>query len=356
MAVASYPANHPLAVKLWSKALNQEALKKTYVWKFLGKDTNSLLQIKDDTSKTKGDRITIGLRMLLSGGGVIGDGTLEGQEEGLTTYSDNILLNQLRHAVRSAGKMSEQRIPFEIREEARAGLADWWADRYDFCFFNQICGNTAVSDIRYTGNNAIVPYDEPHIYRPNNRATDEALVAGDEMNLQLIEALVERAKIMTPMIRPVKVNGDDFWVLFVHPSQAYNLRTQAATESGSWYDIQRFAMAGGDVKNNPIFTGALGIYNGVILHDSARIPLGVHSETGCPVPDTRRAVFCGAQTAAIAFGRDTTSKDRFSWVEELFDYGNQLGVSAGAIFGLKRFVYNDASFSSIVVPTYAVKH
>ncbi len=60
--------------------------------------------------------------MQLSGAGVAGDGTLEGNEEALTTYSDNIFIDQLRHAVRSAGKMTEQRVPFSIREEARAGL------------------------------------------------------------------------------------------------------------------------------------------------------------------------------------------------------------------------------------------
>jgi hypothetical protein len=45
-----------------------------------------------------------------------------------------------------------------------------------------------------------------------------------------------------------------------------------------------------------------------------------------------------------------------SWVEELFDFGNQLGVSAGAIFGIKRLVFNGFSFSSILVPTYAAAH
>jgi hypothetical protein len=49
----------------------------------------------------------------------------------LTTYSDAIVIDQLRHAHRSGGQMSEQRVTFNMREEARAGLADWWAGRIE---------------------------------------------------------------------------------------------------------------------------------------------------------------------------------------------------------------------------------
>ena len=85
MAVTTYSVNHPLAVKLWSKKLAHEALKRTYMKKFVGTGSDSLIQLKEETNKSAGDRITIGLRMLLSGNGVQGDGTLEGQEEALTT-------------------------------------------------------------------------------------------------------------------------------------------------------------------------------------------------------------------------------------------------------------------------------
>lgn len=88
MAVTSYGVNHPLAVKLWSKKLFHEALAQTWVSKFIGKDSNSLLCYQEDTQKGPGDRIRVGLRMLLSGNGIQGDGTLEGNEESLATYYD----------------------------------------------------------------------------------------------------------------------------------------------------------------------------------------------------------------------------------------------------------------------------
>lgn len=123
-----------MAVKQWARKLYADALKQTYISKFIGSGSSALIQKRTELNKDAGDRVTVGLRMQLSGTGVEGDATLEGNEEALVTYTDNVLINQLRHAVRSDGKMSEQRIPFSVREEAKTGLADWFADKMDrFC-------------------------------------------------------------------------------------------------------------------------------------------------------------------------------------------------------------------------------
>ncbi len=68
--------------------------------------------------------------------------------------------------------------------------------------------------------------------------------------------------------------------------------------------------------------------------------------------NTRRAVFCGAQAALFAVGKGGDT-DSMTWVEEEFDYENQLGVSAGMIFGLKKTVFNGADFAALTVSTYA---
>lgn len=131
MAVTSYGVNAAEAVKLWRRRLFRESLRNTVLFRFMGEDTNSIVQIQDDTSAGAGDRVRVTLRMQLQGDGVAGDGTLEGQEEALTTYTDDLVIDQLRHAVRSGGRMSEQRIPFSIRQEAQSGLQDWWSARFD---------------------------------------------------------------------------------------------------------------------------------------------------------------------------------------------------------------------------------
>lgn len=350
MALTSFTTNSTLAVKLWRKKLFVEMLKATYFSKFVGKTPDSLIQFVTETQKSKGDRITVGLRMQLTGDGIQGDGTLEGNEEALTIYSDNITIDQLRHAVRSSGKMSEQRVPFEVREEAMAGLRDWWSDRLDTSFFNQIAGNTAQTDTRYTGNQAAIAPDASHQFWPNAVTNDQGLGTTDTMSLTLIDKAVNKAKTLTPAIRSIKINGEDKWAMFLHPNQVYSLRTN--TNTGQWLDIQKAAATGGNVSKNPIYTGALGEYNGVVLHEAVRVPLGVNSSTGAAVANTRRAILCGAQSALFAVGQDG-GPDKMTWVEELFDFENQLGVSAGMIFGLKKAVFNSADFGTVVASTYA---
>ena len=354
MATTSYTTNDPLAVKLWSKRLAVEALKQTWASKFFGTDSSALIHIKDETQKSAGDKITYGLRMQLPGAGVQGDGTLEGNEEALTTYSDAILINQLRHAVRSAGRITQQRVPFVIRDEALSGLRDWWADRLDFSFFNQICGNTAQTDTRFTGNNATIAPDANHYSSVNGSTSDDLLTATNLMTLTVMDKAVERAKTLTPAIRPIKVKGREYYVAFLHPYQVTDLRTNTST--GQWLDIQKAAMTGGEVDDNPIFDGSLGVYNGVIIHADYRVTQGVSGPTATlAVTNVRRAVFGGAQACMLGFGRED-GPERFTWVEELFDYQNELGVSAGLIFGVKKAVFNSSDFASVIMSSWAVQH
>ncbi len=348
MATTNYGPNNALAVKLWSKRLFREALKATYFSKFMGEEDTNVLQIKTETQKGPGDRITMGLRMQFTAAGVQGDGTLEGNEEALTTYSDNVFIDQLRNAVRSAGKMSDQRITFSVREEAYSGLRDWYANRLDTAWFNQLCGNTAQTDTRYTGNQATTAPSTGHRII-QGQATEAALGASDTFQLTLIDQAVNVAQTTTPMIRPLMMDGQPYYVAFLHPNQVLNLRTNTST--GQWLDIQKAAMTGGDVTDNPIFTGALGVYNNCILHQDFRIPNCV-SAAGASIANTYRAVLCGAQASVMAFGQDN-SDQQMAWVEQLFDYGNQLGVSAGMIFGLKKTVFNSLDFGTVVMSTYA---
>ena len=366
MARTEFGVNHPLAVSVWSKSLAIEAFRLTYVGKFIGETEQSLIQEKTDLKKSAGDNITCGLNVQLQGDGVQGDATLEGNEEALQFYDDNIVINQVRHASRLKGRMTEQRVPYNLRMRMRDRLADWFAQRYDASFFNHICGNTAETRTLYTGNNAVTAPTANRILRAANRPSDETLVDDDTFKLQHIDAARERAETASvasntgPLIRPIRYMGDDYYVMFLHDYQVTDLRTDTTSAGLDWLDIQQAAMSGGDVERNPIFTGALGIYNGVVLHKASRVTQGVHSTTGLAVPNTRRAVLCGAQAALIAFGSDNGAT-RYTWAEESFDYSNQFGVAAGSIFGIKKTRYvpeddatvNNEDYGTVVVSTYA---
>lgn len=351
MATTDYGVNHPLAVKLWARKLFQDVIGQSYVGRFIGTSDSALIHRKTETSKGPGDKITFGLRMLLTGDGIQGDATLEGNEEALSTYSDAVLVNQLRHAVRSGGKMSEQRVPFSVREEARAGLQDWWTERLETSVANQLTGNTAQSDTRYTGNNATVaPSTAGGVSRlvvGGGETAEGSLSATTTHAIKLsdLDKAVAIAKTQSPRIRPLRVDGKSMYVTFLHPYQILQMRRDAST-AGNFFDVQKAALQGGKISDNPIFTGASFVYNNVIVHEWPYLPV---------VPSTtayRRGVFCGAQAVVMANGQGGTGTSA-SWTEELFDYQNQLGVSAGMTFGVKKAQFNSIDFATIVLSGYA---
>lgn len=422
----SYGVNDALAVKVWAKKLFVESLKSTILDKFIGTDNNAAIQVKDDLSKGSGDKLTYGLRMQLGGDGTIGDSTLEGNEEALTTFTDKIYIDQLRHAVKVVGNMSQQRVNFDIRAEAQSGLVDWWADRMDSGYINQLTSNgyaqgrtdLTVANAAITGLNSIDPVYVPaaslgaanvlvtpgietrgvlptsvgsavSFIGTGNTVTSwekwESALACSNHNglasnkdkgyfkLSMLDAAVVKARTMKTPIRPIKLNGMECYVAILHPYQILDLRRNVS--NGQWMDIQKSAMMGGQITNNPIFTGSVGMYNGVIIHEDARIPrIGADNKTSLGTEiemptaptaaqavagttlanygDITRGLFMGAQSGCIAFGRSyglSGSNVKFKWTEVLNDYENQLGVSAALVYGCKKSVFDSKDFGTLAL-------
>lgn len=364
MSVTTYGVNDSLANKLWSKKLAVEVSKATAIAPLIGTSTNSIIQLKDETQKAAGDKVTFGLRTQLIGDGVSESQVLEGNEEALTTYADSIFINELAHAVRVKNDQTidAQRVPFSLRDEANSGLTDWYADRLSMMFFMQVGGFTAptmafegrtvtIGPVHY-GFNAPTAPTSGRIIRAGSQASDQALTSADVFNLQLIDKAVEAAKVANPKIRPVNVNGEKVYVMYLHPYQVTDLRT--STSTGQWLDIQKAAYMGSRA-NNPIFDGSLGMYNGVVLREAEHVVPGVNGSTGAQITTVRRAVLLGAQAAVTAFGMKT-APEKYKRVEELFDYQRELGVSVQTVLGMKKAVFNSQDFGAIVVSTYAAAH
>lgn len=356
MAVERFAVNHPLAVKLWSRRMDVEALKETFFARFTGTTSNDLAVEKTETKKGEGDSITWGLRALASGEGKTEGEVLEGNEEAIDHYNDSLLINELRHAHKVKGKetIDAQRVSMDLREEAYDSLKDWWADRLDTAFFNQLSGNTAQTNLKFTGMNPALGPSTNRIIRAKGLGTDAAVAADATalFTLNLIDKAVNRAKTASPMIRPLKGFGRDVdYIMFMHPDQVLSLRSDAST-AGNWFDLQKARLQGGEGDSNALFAGGVGVYNRTLVFESTRVPQAVNAATGAAIPNTRRAIFCGAQAIAVAFGKNG-GPTKFSWFEELFDYGDKLGVKAGLIHGMKKSRYNGEDYGVITVTTYA---
>jgi len=351
----AYGVNHPLAQKLWSAKLFHDVIGNSYLSKFVGSSDTSLIQLKNETKKDAGDRIRVGLRTLLTGDGIQGDSTLEGNEEALTTYYDDILINQLRHAVRSDGKMSEQRVPFSVREEIRMGLQDWWTERLEISTANQLVGNTGQSDTKYTGNQATTA--PSRFVVGGGHSTEASLSATTTHALKLSDldravALAKEPAVSgQPRVRPINIDGKRYWVVFMHPYAINQLRQDSSTV-GSFFDVQKAQLQGGKISDNVLLTGAEFIYNGCIVHEWNYLPTIAGTPNSGTASQFRRGALAGAQALCMAVGQGG-SPNKMTWDEETFDYGNKMGVAAGMIMGIKKTVFNSTDFGVITLSGYA---
>ena len=284
MATVEFGVNNALSNEGWEAQLNVEVIEATYFNRFVGKDTQSMIQEKEEPNKAAGDRVTCGLRGILSGDGKQGNEVLEGDEEAFDTFDDQLFVDELRHAVSipAGGTIDAQRVPYDLRAEGYDSMKQWYAERIDEAMFNQLCGFTPASAVntKRTGQQVVIAPSTNNVIRANAKASDEALVSADVITLSQIDALKERASTMRqefgqPIIRPFMMMGEPYYVLFIHDFQETDLRRDAG--DGGWLQFQRDAAQGGAITNNPIWTGALGVYNNVILHKSTRVTQGVDS-------------------------------------------------------------------------------
>ena len=126
MSTTSFGLNDALTVKLWSKSLAVAEREYLDIAPLMGEDDNSIIQVKSDTKKSAGDKITFGLRARLSGDGITENEVAEGNGEALSLYSDSVVINELGHVVgvKSENTIDAQRVPFDLRAQARDALGN----------------------------------------------------------------------------------------------------------------------------------------------------------------------------------------------------------------------------------------
>jgi N4-gp56 family major capsid protein len=367
MAITAFGTNDAQTVKLWSTLTLREALKQTMFKKFMGKDKRSIIMRLSELEKQAGDEIKYDILLQMGNTGVVGDNRLKGNEEAMTYKQDSVVIDQLRngHAFR---RMSQQRTVHDLREDAKINLADWFADRFDNIMFAHLCGDTTET----FANTPVAPSYYHYVMSGDVSetgaiATDEtSLGTNDQFTLADMDFCKEKAKTFSTStegvwIRPTIVNGEEYYVVVLHPYSVTDLRLDVANSAYvSWPDIQMYANKRG--LNNPIFTGALGVYNGMVIHESTRIY--------SPTSNVRRNLFLGAQAGVVAFGnaykkmaqRRVGKDNMMSWFEEEDDYGNEEGIAVGSVFGMKACKFDvtgggtDYDLGKLVISSYAAKH
>ena len=367
MAIYNPTTSDSLTVKRWAAGATTwvESIAETFFASrnLMGTDGRNIVQLMEDLTKGKGDNITYQLRTQLVGTGKTEGQALVGNEEAISYLYDSIGINELRHAVKVPGKRSihKQRTNVDQYEDAKPALQDWFRTRFDTSAFNQLCAYTPQTDTKYTGLNSVVSIDSNHVVRPSTITADESLTASHIFTLDLFDKALNKAVTLSNNpLRPVTIGGDDFYVGFIHPHQQYNMVT--ATTTGGWLDVAKAKAQGGYLAESGFLNGSLGVYKNIIIHSSTRITAGVDSSTSTTaVADVRRAVLAGANALTMSFGNALPEMGEdglpLAYDEEIQDYGHEVGVAAGTIFGLKAATFafggTNTSYGRILIPTYA---
>lgn len=330
---------------VWSMDLWKQARNQSFINRFLGKGPNSLVQHITELKKSeKGARAVITLLADLTGDGVAGDRTLEGNEEAMQTYDQVIRLDQLRHANRHEGRMADQKSIVEFRSNSRDVLAYWLADRIDQLAFLTMSGvsyaykNTGqarvgsdfpflefAADVAAPSTNRRLRWDGTNKVLVSNAATSGVTTADTPtwgMFVQLKAYAKER------YIRPLMASGgEETFHAFLSPSAMAKLKL----DNDYMLNLRHSQERG---NQNELFTGTSVKIDGIYLHEFRHVfntrGLASGSKWGAGTVDGCQILFCGAQALGMA---DIGAPE---WVEKGFDYENQQGISTGKILGFLK--------------------
>lgn len=312
-----------LAVQAWSDAIWLELPEKVFWAPYFKEDPDALIELKKELDGKPGEKITFPLARQLTGAGQTGDATLEANEEAITFYASSVTLDQYRHGVRLAGRLSERRTAFSQRKVAKQLLKDWLADQIDDKVFSKLSTSPSAGRVAYGGD-----------------ATSTATIeAGDYLDLAMITRVKVIARKAIPQIFPVTIEGGEYFLLVVAPDVLHDLKIKDA----SWSQAQRDAQDRG--KSNPLFTGAEGLWDGVVIRSSVRVALTTNWGAGGTLTGAEN-LFCGRQAGVFAWG------ERPQWVEQSFDYANKIGFAISAIYDVAKAVFNTVDNGVLTVRVY----
>jgi N4-gp56 family major capsid protein len=347
---------------IWSRDFWRVARNMSFINQFAGSGPNAMVQkISELTKSEKGARAVITLLADMTGDGIIGDYTLEGNEEALRAYDIVVQLDQMRFANRLAGRLADQKSVVNFREHSRDALAYAMADRIDQIAFLTLSGiaytqknNGALRSVMTTGQNLgdlafASDVSTPTTNRHRRWDATSGLVAGDvtatvaadTIQYKTIVALKAYAK--DNYIRGLRGSGgDEVYHMFVTPQVMADLKL----DSDFLANVRNAGVRG---PSNELFSGSSSLMvDGVMIHEFRHVfntsgaTSGTSSNAGSAGYkwgadadiDGAACLFCGAQALAMA---DIGLPEI---VEDSFDYGNQNGISIGKILGFRKPKYN----------------
>ena len=366
----------PKVLRGHGKTITSEAMEQNFYNAFIGSTRRAIIQTELQGKTQPGGTTRIFFRKKLDGEGVKGNSDFaDNIDEALELWHD-VDYELFGNSLKSKNIKIENKLAVDhTRTQFKADLAEWAGTQF-----------SKKIDIAYTRDcTNIVACKSDGVYNVNGTGS---IQAGDIFSTRAISAAKKLAKQgrtadgkKVPKIRPFKVtpmsqNGIaltplQFYVMTIGPNQAEQLKLDPI-----WLEAQKHADARGALNN--IFTGALGIYDGVVIYergefdkedsgiitskntDAGRVITNLDDYNGAGGIETELGLFLGAQSGLLA------QDDGFDYYEDIVDAGRKfmVGVDRGLGFAKTKFVgktkeerdsvYHDKDFATILVASALV--
>lgn len=365
MATTAFGALSAAQKKIWAMDI-MLANRENAFWVqngFMSDGSNSPIQrVKELTRTDAGDECIMQLVPDLVGDGVAGDSQLTGNEEAMFQDAIRIRIDQIRHGVKKKGKMDEQRTIIRFREQARDKLG-YWAGRITdemlfltaagIAFSKNLDGSTRSSTTlpQLTFANDVVAPSSGRTKFAGAATSTATLTNTEKMSWNLI--IQAQAQAKRKLMKPIRAGGKDHYAVVMSTEQARDLRSDSTYQT----NVGRAAPRG---PQNPLFTNAMAVIDGVVLYEHNRVPTTLGLASGSKwgsgsTLDGAQALLLGAQAVGLAQLGDPAYEE-----SDVNDYKNQPGIGIGMMLGTVKpqFVSQADSgtkqdFGVISIYTYA---
>ena len=343
---------------------------------YMGTGTDAIIRILRGTDLGSGARsVIMPLVGLLRGEGVSGSQVLEGNEEDMDTYADEIRVNYRRNGVK-VPKSESYKTTLDLLRVARPRLRDWAANVVlKKGLIQQIQGIvvpgitvTETDGSTYQGPDSVVPYAQASAAQRNAFVTNNAdrilfgadianassgvmataLATIDSTNDKLTAAAISKVKRIaqatadltattTNNVSPITPystrDGNEMFVYWANKWSFRDLRNDPAM-----YNALKDAEVRG--KDNPLFRSGDLWWDGVIIREMQ--DMEVIAGAGASGIDVAHNFLAGQSALAVAYGEEPriiTDRDQ--------DYQFRPAVAVQELIGIKKTSFAGRQYGGV---------
>lgn len=249
----------------YSKEITKAVTAKSKIEPFIARSENDANAIIKAVKKTceLGNLVGVELQDELIESGAHGNVTLDASSEELKNIKQFIKIDRWQHSVPSNGSVVTQRSADKFKATANTALKNWGTRKFDKVFFNVMSAD--CTNIVCAGHHTT--HDCSSILKADVLTTADVEEARRRAELGVDGVVTNGAERLVPPIIPVSTNTEEnagfyedlpVYVMLVGTNTARHIKNDA-----NWAEARKDARERG--KTNPIFTGALGFWDGVLL-------------------------------------------------------------------------------------------